>query len=91
MFYRKFIYYACQIGQSSDEQDSSNLREVPPHLEGDSVPKLTGHNIKELREVEVRVNMSAPVGDPDLQVKYPWKYKYLSFNQEKWHQQDLNQ
>ena len=42
----------AEFGQSSDEQDSSNLREAPPHLEGDSVPKLTGHDVKELREVE---------------------------------------
>ena len=42
----------AKFGQSLDEQDSSNLREVPPHLEGDSVPKLMSHDVKELREVE---------------------------------------
>jgi hypothetical protein len=41
-----------KFGQSSDKQDSSNIREVPPHLEADSISRLTGHNVKELREVE---------------------------------------
>ena len=42
----------AKFGHSSDEQDSCHLREAPPHLEGGSVPKLTGHDVKELREVE---------------------------------------
>ena len=42
----------AKFGQSSGEQESSNLREVPPHLKVDSIPRLTGHNVKELREVE---------------------------------------
>ena len=41
-----------KFGQSSDKQDSSNIREVPPHLEADSISRLMGHNVKELREVE---------------------------------------
>jgi hypothetical protein len=42
----------AEFGQSLDEQDSSNFREAPPHLKSDSVPKLMGHDVKELREVE---------------------------------------
>ena len=42
----------AEFGQSLDEQESSNIREAPPHLEANSIPQLTGHDIKELREVE---------------------------------------
>ena len=42
----------AKFGQSLDEQESSNLREAPPYLKGDSIPRLMGHDIKELREVE---------------------------------------
>ena len=42
----------AEFGQSSDEQESSNLREALPHLEADFIPRLMGHNVKELREVE---------------------------------------
>ena len=41
-----------EFGQLSDEQESSTIREVLPHLEANSTPRLTGHNIKELRDVE---------------------------------------
>ena len=41
-----------EFGQSLDKQESSNIREVLPHLEANSIPRLTGHNVKELREVE---------------------------------------
>ena len=41
-----------KFGQSSDEQESSTIREALPHLEANSTPRLTGHNIKELRDVE---------------------------------------
>ena len=42
----------AKFGQSSDEQESSNIRKAPSHLEVDSIPKLTGHDVKELRKVE---------------------------------------
>ena len=42
----------AEFGQFSDEQESSNVREELPHLEANSIPRLTGHDIKELREVE---------------------------------------
>ena len=41
-----------EFGQSSDEQESSNIREAPPHLKANSIPRLKGHDVKELREVE---------------------------------------
>ena len=41
-----------EFGQSSDEQESSTIREAPPHLEASSTPKLTGHDVKELKDVE---------------------------------------
>ena len=41
-----------KFGQSSDEQESSTMREALPHLEANSTPRLTGHHIKELRHVE---------------------------------------
>ena len=41
-----------EFGQSSDEQESSTIREVPPHLEANSTLRLMGHNVKELRDVE---------------------------------------
>ena len=42
----------AEFGQSSDEQESSTIREAPPHLEVNSTPRLTGHDIKESRDVE---------------------------------------
>ena len=42
----------AKFGQSSDEQESSTIREAPPHLEANSTPRLTGHDVKELKDVE---------------------------------------
>ena len=42
----------AEFGQSSDEQESSTIREALPHLKASSTPKLTGHDIKELKDVE---------------------------------------
>ena len=41
-----------EFGQSSDEQESFTIREAPPHLEVNSTPRLTGHDVKELKDVE---------------------------------------
>ena len=41
-----------EFGQSSDEQESFTIREAPPHLEASSTPKLTGHDVKELKDIE---------------------------------------
>ena len=41
-----------EFGQSSDEQEPSAIREAPPHLKADSALNLTGHDIKELKDVE---------------------------------------
>ena len=41
-----------EFGQSLDEQESSTIREAPPHLEVNSTPRLTGHDVKELKDVE---------------------------------------
>ena len=42
----------AEFGQSSDEQESSTIREAPPHLKANSTSRLTGHDVKELRDVE---------------------------------------
>ena len=42
----------AEFGQSSDEQESSTIREAPPHLKVNSTSRLTGHDVKELRDVE---------------------------------------
>ena len=42
----------AEFGQSSDKQESSTIREAPPHLKVNSTPRLTGYDIKELRDVE---------------------------------------
>ena len=41
-----------EFGQSLDEQESSTIREAPPHLKVNSTPRLTGHDVKELKDVE---------------------------------------
>ena len=41
-----------EFGQSLDEQESSTIREAPPHLEVNSTPRLTGHDVKELKDME---------------------------------------
>ena len=42
----------AKFGQSSDEQESSTIREAPPHLKMNSTPRLMGHDVKELKDVE---------------------------------------
>ena len=42
----------AEFSQSSDEQESSTIREGPPHLKANSTPRLTGHDVKELKDVE---------------------------------------
>ena len=41
-----------EFGQSSDEQEPSTIREAPPHLQANSTPRLTGHDVEELKDVE---------------------------------------
>ena len=42
----------AEFGQSSDKQESSTIREALSHLKANSTPRLMGHKVKELRDME---------------------------------------